>query len=97
LIDSLVRQLADRCLKLINTTQIEIEVRPLVDQPLYLVRELLIFAWRAQNWPQQSMGFAEWNTLAAMLTDPAGNEIKRMFPGEITAERQLNRLVLRRE
>jgi hypothetical protein len=57
---------------------------------------MLIATWRAQNWPLQAMGFAEWEALAAMaMESPEGRgQRKRNFPSSITAEREGERLVL---
>jgi tRNA(Ile)-lysidine synthase len=96
-IDSQIRRLAERCVWQASGSRMEIDIRALGKQPHYMVRELLIFAWRTQAWPQQAMGFTEWNLLAAMLTDPPAGETKRMFPGQVIAERKPDRLILVRQ
>ena len=57
------------------------------------MREMLIATWRAQNWPLQAMGFAEWEALAALGIE---QPVKRTFPGNVTAERTAHQLVLSR-
>jgi hypothetical protein len=46
--------------------------------------------WRQQDWPLAAMGFAEWESLAAMISAAAQRSAdgfrKRMFPGAIVAE-----------
>ena len=38
----------------------------LADENRHLVREMFVTIWREQGWPQQAMGFAEWDSLAAL-------------------------------
>lgn len=40
----------------------------LSEKPRHLVRECLTAVWKAQGWPLQSMGFAEWDRLADLVT-----------------------------
>ena len=46
--------------------------------------------WRRQKWPLAAMGFAQWQSLAAMISAAARQSAdgpqKRMFPGAIVAE-----------
>ena len=64
--------------------------RILAAQPPYLVREVLMEVWRQQDWSLVAMGFAEWESLAAMISAAAKQTTdgprKRMFPGAIVAE-----------
>ena len=88
-IDAVVSDLADRCISRQSTGVILINVPKLGTQPRHVLRELLIAAWREQGWPLQSMGFAEWDMLADMLSvdgDPLRRSPrKRTFPGSISA------------
>jgi tRNA(Ile)-lysidine synthase len=126
--------LAARAVVTADQTQIVIDTRAVAEASAYLVREMLIATWRAQNWPLQAMGFAEWEALAAMTIEepvPSGTDNsfvhatqqpdaeierlrrpdnglsgpptprssgnhKRTFPGNVTAEREGDRLVLSR-
>ena len=67
----------------------------LAGEPRYLVREALKLAWRRAGWPEQAMGFAEWEALAEMACDcsPAGRQ--RDLPGGVRAQRDGTRLLLR--
>lgn len=96
-IETQVRQLAERCVRQFSSAKIEVDLRALGEQPRYLVRELLIHAWRTSGWPMQAMGFAEWNSLAAMASDPPSGEFKRVYPGQVVAERVPERLMLQRK
>jgi tRNA(Ile)-lysidine synthase len=62
----------------------------------HLIREMFITLWRRNGWPQQDMGFAEWDALAEMvLTANDGSSIqKRCLPGGIVAERSHEHLTL---
>jgi len=85
----LVEGLLDRCVVAAPGGPVRILLAPLAGQPRYIVRELLVAVWQRQQWPLQSMGFAEWDLLAEMaLATPtsAGVLSKRTFPGDILAE-----------
>lgn len=73
---------------------IEIDVSTLTGIARHLVREVLVAAWRTAGWPQQAMGFDEWNALATMTLDDGPS--KRMLPGNVTAERRNRKLLLTR-
>ena len=68
LIDGLVEEWFDRCVRMDPSGAATIELGPLADQPRYLLRELLISVWRRANWPMQSMGLAQWEQLAEAAT-----------------------------
>ena len=79
---------------------IVLDCRPLADSTPYLIRELLIAAWRSQGWPEQAMGFAEWSELAELVRLPTTPgkpaTIQRTFPGPIVAQKTGDRLSLAR-
>lgn len=99
-IDRLVDELSDRCVSCGSGNIIRIELGPLQGQPRYLVRELLIAAWRSAGWPMQAMGFTEWEELAEMLLakrdDSARRSMPRTLPGNVLARVQDERLTLER-
>jgi tRNA(Ile)-lysidine synthase len=64
LIDRLVEEWFDRCVRMDPSGAARIELGLLADQPRYLLRELLISVWRRAGWPMQSMGLAQWEQLA---------------------------------
>jgi len=51
---------------------------------------VLMTVWDRQGWPQQAMGYQEWDLMADMLlaTDERGSTASRkhVFPGAILAE-----------
>jgi tRNA(Ile)-lysidine synthase len=59
----------------------------------HLLREMFVVLWRRMDWPLQSMGFDQWDSLAEMA-DPGGKKTdgetarKRVFPGNIIVERR---------
>ena len=66
-IDALVGDLADRCVREKGPGVVRIETALAAAQPAYLVRELLMLVWRRQGWPMQAMGFTQWELLRTML------------------------------
>jgi hypothetical protein len=66
---------------------IDIDCTQLVSEPPIVVREVLRVAWAAANWPQQSMGFAEWQLLAGMTT-----ESKRQSTANLPSNVQVRRI-----
>lgn len=105
-IDGLVEGLRGPCVVEQGSDGIRIRVPPLVDQPRYVVRELLMAVWRDRGWPLQAMGFAQWDLLADMVlacredgTRPERSTSvprKQTFPGAILAEIGEGHLGLRR-
>jgi tRNA(Ile)-lysidine synthase len=78
--------------------RVMIDTTPLTQANAYLVREMLVTVWQSQEWPLQAMGYDEWESLASLASDqsaPTGPR-KRLFPGEVTAERTTDRLTLTR-
>jgi tRNA(Ile)-lysidine synthase len=70
---------------------------PLAGEPRHLVREVLLLVWREQGWPLQSMGFDEWQRLAQLIAQPASAaETRQILPGNISAQKTGERLVLAR-
>jgi tRNA(Ile)-lysidine synthase len=98
-VDARVDALAARSVHEAGPDAVRIELSELTAEPRYVVRELLIAAWRRQGWPLQSMGFAEWEQLAEMGLGAAGSSSsprKRMFPGGVVAEVAAGKLRLDR-
>ena len=94
-IDSLVGELTERGIASGENESMVADCVALGGEPRYLVREVLKAVWRTRDWPQQAMGFAEWDEMAEMLLgDP--KPAKRIFPGGVVADRQGERLVLTR-
>lgn len=98
LIDGMVSDLAERCMRHIGSDEVRIDLNILAGQKPYLVREVLMDVWRRQEWPLAAMGFAEWESLAAMILAAgkrsAKGPTKRMFPGAIVAEIRKDELKL---
>lgn len=66
----------------------------------YLIRELLLYAWRSRGWPEQAMTHEKWQELAAMMADTRmmsdTSEVKKVFPGGVTATKAHGDLTLQR-
>ncbi|MEX0610684.1 MAG: tRNA lysidine(34) synthetase TilS [Pirellulales bacterium] len=73
--------------------RVQIDCRPLVDQPSLVIREVCKNAWNEARWPQQAMGYDQWQQLAELVHGdgdlPAIN-----LPGNIRACREGHLLVL---
>lgn len=68
ILSSEAEQLLTECLKEQQPDVCYLDVRGLANQPAYLVREMFRLLWRRQNWPQQAMGYEQWNRLADVVT-----------------------------
>jgi tRNA(Ile)-lysidine synthase len=62
--------LAEKCVDA-KSSRAKIDCAILRDQPTIVVREVFKFAWRQAGWGEQSMGFNEWQQLAAFVTSDA--------------------------
>lgn len=97
-IGEVVKQLRHDATVTANNKQMVLSCERLTAAPRFAVRELMISLWREQAWPQQSMGFREWELLAELAQLPVDRleSPVRMFPGEVTAHRQGGQLMLTR-
>lgn len=98
IIDTAVADLLRRAVRF-EGTQVILDCSQLSGHPRYLVRELLITAWRQQGWPEQSMGYAEWNLLADTILTPQANcgTLPRMLPGGVAVQCQPGSVMLIRQ
>ncbi len=64
-----------------DTGVVRIDCVKLRLHPPVVVREVLKQAWRLQRWPEQAMGYDEWQTLAAMAFSEAPQALN--LPGNI--------------
>lgn len=93
----LAESLWARCARTSDSDQLSIDCRPLIGQPRRLVREMLIVAWRSQRWPEQAMGFAQWEQLAELvLRSPGAATFSLTLPGAVQARRAGWEMTLRR-
>jgi len=83
----------DRTVTVSAPDEVEIACPTLETYPAAVLREILIALWKRSNWPQQEMGFDQWNRLAEMLRQTEGQHV---LPGNILATRQGRKLVLKR-
>jgi len=93
-IDSQVAHILTHCCPASGEHEIQIDIRSLRDYSPYLVRETLIALWRDRRWPEQGMGYNEWDLLAAMIRGTAA-ERSRDLPGGIRVELGDGKLLLR--
>ncbi len=95
IIEPLVFQLAERTVEL-SGDRVWFDTPTLAEQPRFLVRELLKAVWRRQQWPEQAMGFVDWERLATfIIEDVDGGRLT--LPGYVTAARRDDRVVLSRD
>jgi tRNA(Ile)-lysidine synthase len=89
-VDHLVDDLTARCVSNDEPGRVEIDTASLAGEPRYVVRQLLLAAWRRQGWPLQAMGFAQWERLAEMVPAAADDRpaaSRRItLPGNVDAE-----------
>jgi tRNA(Ile)-lysidine synthase len=83
-VDGLVDGWFDRCVTVESPHAVRIELADLMDQPRYLIGELLAAVWRRQGWPLQAMSRAKWDELGELTA--AAPPVRRVFPGEVTVE-----------
>jgi tRNA(Ile)-lysidine synthase len=76
--------------------RLTIDCRELAQANRHLVRELFVTIWRKLGWPQQDMGFAEWDALAAMVLDRNVSASQRNFNGRVVAQQTGEQLSLAR-
>jgi tRNA(Ile)-lysidine synthase len=58
----LAETLAERCVKRLGGGQeVVIDCSPLAGIHRHVVREMFVLTWRENDWPRQSMGYAEWD------------------------------------
>jgi tRNA(Ile)-lysidine synthase len=72
---------------------IRIDGRRLTDQSAFIVREVCKAAWQVAGWPQQAMGFDQWQQLAELI----GGEINARavnLPGGVRAHLEGGDLIL---
>ena len=92
-IDAEVDRLLDQGVTFHDARTVTMQVEPLRRVSKYLVREVFIRIWQKQLWPQQSMGFEQWNELADLIRSP--RETARDLPGSIRLTCELDSLTLR--
>lgn len=94
-VDRLVERLCQAAVRREGLATVVVR-EPLCDEPPYLVREVLIAAWRQRGWPLQPMGYAQWDLLARLLTADERDLTARqhVLPGHIVARRHGNQLRL---
>lgn len=100
-VDTFVADQAECCVEHLSPGTVRINVTAVARQPRYVVRELLIGAWREQGWPMQAMGFAHWERLADMIyhrpARPGARPRRRIFPGNVWATLGEDELRLERQ
>ena len=94
-IDQYVAELVATCVEFERPDSLRIDCLMLAGQPILMVREVCRSAWRAMNWPQQAMGFAEWQLLASLAME--GEERPQInLPGDVLSVRKGELLLMRR-
>ena len=61
------QQILESCLKDQQPDACRIDVSSLSNHPRHLVREMFRELWQRQGWPQQAMGYDQWNRLADVM------------------------------
>ncbi len=97
-IESHVEEIVHRAVSMPPGTpeQIVIDSRALAGESRHLLREVFVALWRNRNWPQQAMGFAEWDALAGLIVDQSKSPRAINLPGNIRAQKTGEQLSLAR-
>lgn len=77
-----------------ETDRIVVDCGLLADQPRYVVRELLVAAWRRRQWPEQAMGFAQWEELAELVQATVCGPLLTTLPGGFRVCREGELLII---
>jgi len=93
-IDIEAQKLAVQSVRIQSPDCVLVDCRPLGAAARHLVREVLVGLWRTQAWPEQSMGFAEWDFLAQLAS--GGVDQTATLPGAIHAQKKGEQLTLTR-
>jgi tRNA(Ile)-lysidine synthase len=89
IVEQLAAALAERSLATSDARTLVCQCDLLVGQSRYVVREMFVRAWRERGWPEQSMGFVEWDALADMaLAAETPDPYQRDFPGATRAQKK---------
>lgn len=91
-LDWVANEVLDRAIVECSPEACELSVEDLSFLPRHLLREVFVQLWRRQDWPRQEMGFADWDRLAALVSEPtrfhlAGKIDCRQKQGKILLER----------
>jgi tRNA(Ile)-lysidine synthase len=92
-IDALVDAQYEQCVTVENSGAVRIDLHRLLEQPRYVVRELLMTTWQRQSWPMQAMGSVQWNELCELAV-ATQSPMRKTFPGGISAEIAVGQLRL---
>jgi tRNA(Ile)-lysidine synthase len=88
---------AEQCVKRSNgDDDVVLDCSPLAGVHRHVVREMFVLLWREQDWPRQSMGYDEWDALAAMALGEPSQSASRTFPGNVSVTRDGGTLKLKR-
>lgn len=86
LVSGLADELRERAVLSAADGFCELSLEALQSAPRYVVRELLVKCWRERGWPEQAMGFDEWQALAEFALGETALTA-RDFPGGVRVAR----------
>jgi tRNA(Ile)-lysidine synthase len=76
-----------------NAETLAIDLKGLHDVPRHVVRSMFALLWREQRWPEQAMGFDEFDSLASMACNPEASGTTTL-PGNVSVRRVESQLLL---
>lgn len=68
-VESAIHPEVENCVLLRNDKTVELDRLKLCALSDYLQREIVVHLWRAQGWPEQSMGFEQWKRLVRSIQE----------------------------
>jgi tRNA(Ile)-lysidine synthase len=92
-IERAAAELLDTALVSFDANRARLSCAALANADRHLVREMFVVLWRRQVWPQQDMGYDQWDALAGMALDSSA-ATKQVLPGAITVQRKGDELEL---
>ncbi|WP_425616903.1 tRNA lysidine(34) synthetase TilS [Anatilimnocola sp. NA78] len=90
-------ELFSQAVQIMSADKASVNTLALQQQPVHLVRELLVQLWQRQQWPLQQMGLHEWDALAELITADSAKPARSLnLPGNIRASQEAEQVTLLR-
>lgn len=96
-IATVVDDLVARCV-FNERERLVVDCAAIAHEPPFVIRQVLVVGWRRQHWPEQLMGFKQWDELAKLVSraNPNQSQLSAALPGGVHAWREEDRLMIAR-